>query len=192
MPPRSIPFLAQYYYHIYNRGVNRGKIFFSDENYRYLLRLIRKNLPRYNIKIVAYCLLPNHYHLLLMPNTDNTLNLFMKSLFGSYVQGVNKQQNRLGPLFQGRYRHTLVDKDEYLIHLARYIHLNPVMAGLCDTPQEWKYTNYLDVTGERSGTLKDSSLVPDRFSDGKSYRVFVEEYLHSRKQIDGLEKYILE
>jgi len=127
-----------------------------------------------------------------MPCADNTLTLLMKSLFGSYVQGVNKQQNRLGPLFQGRYRHTLVDKDEYLIHLARYIHLNPVMAGLCDTPQEWKYSNYLDVTGERSGTLKDSTLVPDRFSDGNSYRVFVEEHLQSRKQIDGLEKYILE
>jgi hypothetical protein len=116
----------------------------------------------------------------------------MKSVFGSYVQGVNKQQNRLGPLFQGRFRHTLVDKDEYLIHLARYIHLNPVMAGLCATPQEWTYSNYLDVTGERSGSLKDSTLVPDRFSDGNSYRVFVEEYLQSRKQIQGLEKYILE
>jgi REP element-mobilizing transposase RayT len=101
MPPRSITFLAQHYYHISNRGVNRGEIFFCEENYLYLLRLIRKNLPRYNISIVAYCLLPNHYHLLLMPITDNTLNRFMKSLFGSYVQGVNKQQNRLGPLFQG-------------------------------------------------------------------------------------------
>jgi hypothetical protein len=67
-----------------------------------------------------------------------------------------------------------------------------VTAGLCDTPQEWKYSNYLDVTGERSGTLKDSSLVPDRFSDGNSYRVFVEEYLQSRQQIDGLGKYLLE
>jgi REP element-mobilizing transposase RayT len=192
MPPRLIPFLANHYYHIYNRGVNREQIFFCEENYRYLLRLIRKNLHRYNISIVAYCLLPNHYHLLLLPMADNTLNQFMKSVFGSYVQGVNKQQNRLGPLFQGRFRHTLVDKDEYLIHLARYIHLNPVMAGLCDKPQEWGYSNYIDILGDRSGSLKDSTLVPDRFSDGEAYRGFVEEYLHSRKQIDGLEKYILE
>ena len=127
-----------------------------------------------------------------MPCVDNTLNLFMKSLFGSYVQGVNKQQNRLGPLFQGRFRHTLVDKDEYLIHLARYIHLNPVMAGLCDKPQEWMYSNYPDVISERQGTLKDSSLVPERFSDGEAYRPFVDEYLQNRKQIKGLEKYLLE
>lgn len=126
---RSTPFLANHYYHIYNRGVNREKIFFCDENYRYLIRLIRKNLPRYYIKIIAYGLLPNHYHLLLMPSADNTLNLFMKSVFGSYVQGVNKQQNRMEPLFQGRFRHAVVDKEEYFVHLARYIHLNPVMAG---------------------------------------------------------------
>jgi len=187
-----MPFLAQHYYHIFNRGVNREQIFFCEENYRYLLRLIRKNLPRYTIEIIAYCLLPNHYHLLLMNCADNTLNLFMKSVFGSYVQGVNKQQNRLGPLFQGRFRHTLVDKDEYLIHLARYIHLNPVMAGLCDKPQEWMYSNYPDVISERQGTLKDSSLVPERFSDGEAYRDFVEEYLSTQKQIQGLEKYLLE
>ncbi len=192
MPPRSITFLAQHYYHIYNRGVNRGEIFFWEENYLYLLRLIRKNLHRYNISIVAYCLLPNHYHLLLMPIADYTLSRFMKSVFGSYVQGVNKQQKRLGPLFQGRFRHTLVDKEEYLVHLARYIHLNPVMAGLCDTPQEWMYSNYPDVIGERQGTLKDSSLVPERFSDGEAYRLFVEEYLHTQKQIQELEKYLLE
>ena len=192
MPPRSMPFLADHYYHIYNRGVNRGEIFFCEENYLYLLRFIRKNLHRYNIKIVAYCLMPNHYHLALIPSSDNTLNLFMKSVFGSYVQGVNKQQKRLGPLFQGRFRHTLVDKDEYLVHFARYIHLNPVMAGLSETPQEWGYSNYLDVIGLRAGTLKDQTLVPDRFPDGEAYQQFVDEYLHTRKQIQGLEKYLLD
>jgi len=122
MPPRLTPFLANYYYHIYNRGVNRAPIFFCDENYRYLLRLLKENLVRYDIAIVAYCLLPNHYHFLLKPSRDGNLNQMMKSVFGSYVQAVNKQLNRQGSLFQNRFRSIMVDKDEYLVHLARYIH----------------------------------------------------------------------
>jgi REP element-mobilizing transposase RayT len=94
MPSRSIPFLANHYYHIYNRGVNRNRIFLSDDNYSYLLRLLKKNINRYAINIVAYCLLPNHYHFLLKPNEDNNLSPFMKSLFGSYAQALNKQQRR--------------------------------------------------------------------------------------------------
>ena len=101
MPFRRIPFLANHYYHIYNRGVNRNDIFFSPDNYIYLLRLLKKNLGRYTISIAAYCLLPNHYHFLLKPEQDDNLHLFMKSLFGSYSQAINKQQNRQGPLLQG-------------------------------------------------------------------------------------------
>jgi putative transposase len=99
-----MPFLANHYYHIYNRGVNHALIFFQDENYRYLLRLLKENLNHYKIVITAYSLLPNHYHFLLKPSQDNNLNQMMKSLFGSYVQAVNKQQNRQGPLFQDRFR----------------------------------------------------------------------------------------
>jgi REP element-mobilizing transposase RayT len=191
MPFRRIPFLANHYYHIYNRGVNRGDIFFSPDNYIYFLRLLKKNLGRYAISIVAYCLLHNHYHFLLKPERDNSLPLFIKSLFGSYSQAVNKQQGRQGPLFQGRYRAIWVDEEKYLVHLARYIHLNPVTAGLVVTPQAWPYSNYLDVIGQRAGTLKDTTLVPDRFPTGDAYRQFVENYLCHGQTIAGLEKYLL-
>ena len=192
MPSRSIPFLAGHYYHIYNRGVNRTRIFFSDDNYTYLLRLLKKNINRYAITIVAYCLLPNHYHFLIKPNEDNNLSLFMKSLFGSYTQALNKQQGREGPLFQSRFRPILVDKEEYLVHLARYIHFNPVIAGLAQTPEEWPYSNYLDVIGNRSGTLKDTTLVPDRFETGHDYQVFVEDYAYSRGEIEDPQKYLFD
>ncbi|MBL7066221.1 MAG: transposase [Anaerolineae bacterium] len=192
MPFRRIPFLANHYYHIYNRGVNRGDIFFSPDNYIYFLRLLKKNLGRYAISIVAYCLLLNHYHFLLKPERDNNLPLFIKSLFGSYSQAVNKQQGRQGPLFQGRYRAIWVDEEEYLVHLARYIHLNPVTAGLVVTPQAWPYSNYLDVIGQRAGTLKDTTLVPERFPTGDAYRQFVKDYLCHGQTIAGLEKYLLE
>lgn len=192
MPFRRIPFLANHYYHIYNRGVNRNDIFFSPDNYIYLLRLLKKNLGRYTISIAAYCLLPNHYHFLLKPEQDDNLHLFMKSLFGSYSQAINKQQNRQGPLLQGRYRSIWVDEEEYLVHLARYIHLNPVTTGLVPTPQAWPYSNYLDVIGQRAGTLKDTTLVPGRFPTGDAYRQFIEDYLYHEQAIEGFEKYLLE
>ena len=90
-----------HYYHVYNRGVDRGDIFFSPENHTYL-RLLQKNRDRYAVTVVAYCLLPNHYHLLLKPTQDDNLPLFVKSTFGSYSQGVNEQQSRVGPLIPGR------------------------------------------------------------------------------------------
>ena len=76
MPFRRVPFLANHYYHIYNRGVNHNNIIFSPDNYTYLLRLLKKNLNRYTISIVAYCLLPNHYHFLLKPERDDNLYLW--------------------------------------------------------------------------------------------------------------------
>jgi putative transposase len=192
MPTRSVLFLADHYYHIYNRGVNREKIFFSSENYLYCIRLLKKNLARYSITIVAYCLMPNHFHFLLKPGQDNNVSQFMKSLFTSYVQAVNKQQGRQGPLFQGRFCAVVVDKEEYLVHLVRYIHLNPAMAKLVSTPEAWTYSNYRDVIGQREGTLKDATLVPGRFPTGEAYRQFVEEYMQHTQEIEGFEKYKLE
>lgn len=192
MPPRLMTFLANNYYHIYNRGVNHAQIFFSEENYRYLLRLLKKNLTRYNISISAYCLLPNHYHFLLKPSQDGNLDRMIKSLFGSYVMAVNKQQNRQGPLFQSRFRSILVDKEEYLVHLTRYIHLNPVSAGLVNIPENWQFSNYLDIIGKRPGLLKDRSVVPERFPNGDIYKQFVDDNLTDTKHTHELEKYLLE
>jgi len=76
-------------------------------------------------------------------------------------------------------------------HLARYIHLNPVTAGLVVTPRAWPYSNYLDIIGQRAGTLKDTTLVPDRFPTGDAYRQFVGDYLDRGRAIAGLERYLL-
>lgn len=191
MPHRRISFRAGNFYHICNRGVNANTIFFSHDNYIYCMRLIEKNSKRYLVTFIAYCLLPNHFHFLLKPEKDNNISQFMNSLFGSYTQAVNKQLARQGPLFQGRFRAVLVDREEYLIHLARYIHLNPVMAKLINTAQEWPFSNYLDVIGLRESTYKSTTLVPQRFETGEVYRHFVEDRLYKTPVVNGLEKYLL-
>ena len=167
-------------------------IFFSPDNYLYCLRLLKRNTTRFQVTVVAYCLLPNHYHFLLKPGKDNNLSQFMNSLFGSYTQAVNKRRGRLGPLFQGRFHAILVDKEKYLIHLARYIHLNPVMSGLTNAAHEWPYSNYVDIITHRGDDFKDTTLVPERFSSGEEYRKFVKDYSRDRSMIEGLNGYLLE
>ena len=119
------------------------------------------------------------------------MHVFFKSVFGSYAQGVNRQQARVGPLFQSRYRSILVEGEEYLAHLARYIHLNPVAAGMSPAPGAWPFSDYLDVTGQRGGSMREATLVPRLYPTGDAYRQFVEDP-DAEGHPARLRKYLLE
>ena len=168
MPRRRTPFLADAFYHIYNRGIDRRPIFHREQNYLYFARLLREKADRHAVQVVAYCLMPNHYHFLLRPWRDGVVSPFLNALLGSYVQALNAQQGRLGPLFQGRFRSIHVDRDEYLGHLARYIHLNPVAAGLVMRPQDWPHSNYTRL-------VEDGTLIGGIFATARAHHDFVEE-----------------
>jgi REP element-mobilizing transposase RayT len=116
-------------------------------------------MKKYKVDMLAYCLMPNHYHFLLKQLSTASLSQFIASVFNPYIQVINRQAGRRGPLFAGRFKDVLVDRDEYLIHLCRYIHLNPVEAGLVEHPEEWPFTNYLEWIGEREGTLQDREFI---------------------------------
>jgi REP element-mobilizing transposase RayT len=163
MPQRGEVFAAGEYYHIYNRGAGRNSIFFTPANYEYCLRLVKRCLTQYAVTIIAYCLMPNHYHFLLRQDSDLLLSKFIGVLFNAYAQAVNKQQARSGSLFEGRFRHKHIEREEYLIHLCRYIHLNPVKAQLVQRPEDWPYSNYVDWIGLRSGALKDQTFIHAHF-----------------------------
>ena len=108
------PFLRGYYYHIFNRGCNKENIFFNEGNYIYLLKKIKMSYLKYGVNIIAYCLMPDHYHFLVRQETDRPLSNWIQTLFNAYVQVMNKKQARSGTLFQGRAKHILVDNDAYL------------------------------------------------------------------------------
>jgi putative transposase len=108
--------IAGQYYHVYNRGVEKRKIFVKDENYRFLLRRITEFIPEYAVTFIAYCLMPNHYHFLIRSEEDGSIGLFLQRLFNS--------------------------KSACLFHISRYIHLNPVVAWLVKRPEDWQYSNY--------------------------------------------------
>jgi REP element-mobilizing transposase RayT len=136
--------LAGHYYHVYNRECNRERIFVNEGNYEFLVKRTNSFLSDYSLSVIAYCLMPKHYHFLCRPEEDDSLWRFIQRLFNSYTQAFNKQQGRSGTLFEGRAKSILVDTDDYVIHLCRYIHLNPVRAGLVMHPSQWAYSNYLE------------------------------------------------
>lgn len=142
MPYRNKPIVAGQYYHVFNRAAEGRLLFHSDENYRYFLRRISKILPVHPLEIICYCLMPNHFHFLLKTLKDHTVSGFISLLLNGYVKALNVQTGMSGPLFPARFKNVLVESDAQLIHLMRYIHLNPVKAGLVKDPSDWLYSNY--------------------------------------------------
>lgn len=146
MPSRNVvkDFVEGGFYHIYNRGINKQHIFSSKKDYHVFLSYIREYLlplppdkanilspsrirKNYNesIKLLAYCLMPNHIHLLVHQLHSRSLSSFMQSVTTRYTRYFNKQYNRIGPLVQGTYKAVLIQNDEQLLQVSRYIHRNP-------------------------------------------------------------------
>ncbi|MGA7161306.1 MAG: transposase [Bacteroidota bacterium] len=184
------------YYHVYNRGSRKGNIFFSKENYDYFLRLVKANSNKYSTSIIACCLMPNHYHLLLFQREGGSISKTLQTTLNSYVQAVNKRYKFSGSLFQGKVKSILVERDKYLVHLVRYIHLNPVKAKLALSPIQWEYSDYSRwvENGKPSDSLKLSDgfigLRNSYFGGGNNYREFVEGYDY--KAVGTFTKYFLE
>jgi len=182
MPYRSVQFCAGEYYHFYNRGNNYLPVFFDRENYLFFLHRMREYLAAEVLDLVAYCLMPNHYHLLARLKVDNPSRP-MQRLSLSYTKAINKRYTRVGTLFQGRFQAVHVDRDEYMIHLSRYIHLNPVMAGLVQHAQDWEFSSYPEYIGIRAGTLPKPAAVLSLFPSVNAYRAFVESYVEADRGI---------
>jgi REP element-mobilizing transposase RayT len=134
-------------YHITSRGDGRDDIYRGDGDRRLFLGLLTEVCERFNWWGHAYCLMTNHYHLL-METPDGNLSKGMRQLNGVYTQRFNDVHGRCGHVFQGRYKAIIVEKDAYLQELARYIVLNPVRAGIVNWPQDWRWSSYRATTGE--------------------------------------------
>jgi REP element-mobilizing transposase RayT len=186
MPYRTTQFLAGECYHIYNRGNNRERTFFERENYAFFLRQLRQYITEPVVDVVAYCLMPNHYHLILQLRADDLSNSF-QAFSLSYTKAINKQHERVGSLFQGPFKAIHIETDQYLTHLSRYIHLNPVIAGLVGKAEDWEFSSYREYVGLRQGTLPKPGLVMSQFAGREAYRAFVEKYVEDdRKMIEDL------
>ena len=164
-------FFANELYHIYNRGNNKQRIFFKQDNYVYFLRKVRKYVLPY-CEIIAYCLMPNHFHFFIHADIrtiatkfiagqeKNVLSEGIKSLLSTYAQGINKQNDSTGSLFQQNTKAKAIikgDKD-YDLACLNYIHQNPMKAKLVDRMEDWLYSSFRDYCGLRNGTLCNKKL----------------------------------
>ena len=118
------------FYHVINRGLERLEIFRSKKDYRAFLDLCLELHKRFGLIFHAYCLMPNHYHLM-VETPEANLGRALRHLDGVYTQGFNKRHKRVGPLFQGRYKAILMEKEAYGVELSRYIHLNQIGRASC-------------------------------------------------------------
>ena len=166
-------------YHVTSRGNAREAIYHDDEDREMFLALLEKACKRYDWYCHAFCLMSNHYHLLIETGTPS-LSKGMKTINGTYTQSYNRAHRRVGHVFQGRYKAILVEQDSYLLELARYIVLNPVRAGMVSTAKQWKWSSYRATAGflDELGLVTTDWLL-SRFSDKQKlaqerYRAFVQ------------------
>jgi putative transposase len=191
--------------HVMNRG-RRGEEIFSDgRDYHLFLEIIKESIEMWNIRVAAYCLMPNHYHLLIQTPEAN-LSRSMRHIDGVYTQRFNRAHGCDGPLFKGRYKSVLVDADGYVLQLVRYIHRNPLRVGRVERLDAYQWSShqgYLSSGKKWDWLRKDfilSMLTSDRSQWVRAYRQFVagedsEEIsqIYGRKQMPsvlGTEKFI--
>lgn len=130
MARRNVNFHPNGYYHLYNRGAHRLDLFRNDADYIFLLKYLRKLTESCNITVIAYCLMSNHYHLLLRQNGEIAISKLMQALFNIYTKAFNTKYCHTGTIFEGPYKAIAVESTPYLLQLCRYIHRNPLEAGM--------------------------------------------------------------
>lgn len=178
------------FYHIYNHAARQGSIFREPANYLFVVARLQQYARNFDINVISYCLMPNHYHFLLRQDGETEAGLLPQRVFNSYTKAYNKRYEQSGTLFEHRFQAKPIKGSNYLMQLCRYIHANPVKDGLVADPADWPYSNYLDWIGERDGPLLDRSFVRAQFSNGEDYKAFVLDYLRNRTLPEDVQRYL--
>lgn len=218
MAYREIPFVSGDIYHIYNRGVEKRPTFVEDgdrfrfmdslsyyrdgtNNIRYSLKT-RENKskaiqkpPELLIKIICYCLMPNHYHLLIQQTVDGGITKFMQRLSNSYTKYFNTKHSRVGPLFQGQFKAVRVQSDEQLLHVSRYIHLNPYTSKVVETTEgleHYQWSSLKEYLNLARKEICDKELINGIIPSTKEYRQFTLDYAEYAQSLELIKHLIIE
>jgi putative transposase len=188
------------YYHIYNRGVNRANVFNKPEDYWYFLSLFKRHLSNESsfdkygrevahltsdVELLAFCLMPNHFHLLVYNINQRGITNLMQRILTAYSMYFNKKYKRVGSLFQSTYKASLIDKDNYLIHISRYIHLNPQDIDV--SYKNYDYSSYEYYTKKLNAEWLHPDKILDLFNGQDDYIKFVSDYKNARKELKIIE-----
>ncbi len=183
MANTKTPLESDKMFHIYNHAVGNDNFFNSDENYSFFLLKLKEYLQNY-IDIYAYCLMPNHFHIIIkVKREEDVINEYRKKksikesrikelnfvpnvvsrqfghLFNSYAQAYNKENSRMGSLFTNRFKREPIEDEVYLRKAIIYTHENPVEAGLTEIASEWKFSSYNSIISKKETLLKRSEVI---------------------------------
>lgn len=197
MPGRNLEkiYVEDSFYHVYNRVINKEPIFREPDDYAVFLNLFKRYLGKSpvrnklggeypwlhnDIELVAFCLLPNHFHGLVYQHKPDSMTQLFKALATAYGMYFNKKYRRIGPLFQNRFKASLIDQDEYLQHISRYIHLNP------KDYRRWDFSSLPYYLKERRAVWVQPRRILELFDDITDYKKFVEDYEDYKKNLDKI------
>jgi putative transposase len=142
-------------YHILNRGNGRNEIFHKAGDYDAFIKLLREAKKTYPVDILAYCVMPNHFHFILRPRQATQLSVMMQWLMTSHVRRYHKHYGGCGHVWGGRYKSFIIQKDRYLLTVIRYIESNPVRAGLVSSARDWNWSSHNERVGESAEAIID-------------------------------------
>jgi len=177
--------------HFYNRTTSGKLLFLCHNDYIYFLEKFKINTIKYPCKVFAYCLMPTHFHFCLQQSSEQPMYRIFNDTMTSYAMHYNHKYKNRGQLMEDRLQSKRIKTDEYLIQLCKYIHYNPVKAGLVHEVEDWVYSNYLEVIRKRNGDLFSTELIemyPEEFENYsnsiKQYLEYIEERGFSELLID--------
>lgn len=214
MPPRHIPFASGEIYHIVSRGSNKDRIFLITRDYKRFVKGLayykfdgpkpsfsklsqlqilgmEPKLTSKFVEILGFCLMSNHIHLLVKQLKDSGVSNFMRQLLNSYAKYFNIKHKHSGPLFESRFRAVQIENDEQLLHVSRYIHLNPVVSHVADSLETYAWSSYTDyMNGESQLCLVTEVL--SYFESPDKYRTFLKDQISYGESLEQIKHQVLE
>lgn len=224
MPGRNIPLVNDQIYHIVNRGVASQPVFLNQKDYLRALEILfyyqnQETPQRYSfilrlpvkqrteildglrrkknflVEIIAYCLMPNHFHLLLKQIKDHGIAIFLSNFQNSYTRYLNTKSKRVGPLFQGKFKAVRVENDEQLLHVNRYVHLNPYSGYVVknfDQLENYPYSSLPEYLGLVKTENCQKEMILSNFKKPADYRKFILDQANYQKTLQDIKNSILE
>lgn len=208
-----------HYYHVFSRSIAGFILFDKDKDFDRFIKLLdyyqydkqfhkfskfikldlksqKKLILTYKkenqrlVKIIAFCVMPTHIHLLLKQEIDSGISEYIRRVLDSYSRFFNIKHRRKGPLWEGKFRNVLIDRDEQLLHLTRYIHLNPTSANLVKRPEDWLFSSYVEYINKIKNGICDFRKVLD--IDAKTYQKFVNDRKNYQQELSKIKKTLID
>ena len=213
MPARLTPLINDQFYHIYNRGVEKRRIFENKRCYKRFIQTIQyyqlegpkpkfSNFIKYKlfnldpkkkiVEIISYCLMPNHFHLLLKQVKDGGISEFLRKISDSYTKYFNIKYERVGALLQGPFKAVLIESDEQLLHVSRYIHLNPIASFLIKDLNDYEWSSYKEYSMKTKEEVCSKEVIFNFFKLPGDYQKFVLDQVDYSQKLEIIKHQLID